>query len=116
MIYTKFPSKHKPPKLYELTRFQKPSVPHSGPGMYAESQRREAVIKKHFKECPYYANEMVRKAGDTAEERTIKVLFICPSYAAYDKADWPANDNPLIVYAQYANGDKFFCTTNFLEK
>lgn len=81
--------------------------------------RRDAIVKAHFKECPYNTSDKVWPTTNDKIDQygEVQIDTICYTYAQMDKDKWPSNDNPLIVTARsLKNNYSFFCTTNFLTK
>lgn len=85
----------------------------------AESARREELVKKLYRECPYRPGDTVipkyisdrKKYGEK-----IIVMSIVDSYAKFGKDEtWPSNDTPYLVTAKSYDKDTIFlCTTDFL--
>jgi hypothetical protein len=88
--------------------------------LFKEAQRRDELIKKLAKECPYKVNDIVKPSKAEHEVEygdNISVVKIIDSYGKFGKNEtWPASDVPLIVYAfSKKAGCFFFCTTNYLK-
>lgn len=90
-----------------------------------EALRREAIVKKLYRDCPYRIGDEVEYTKENEKKKNpndrLIVLNIVSSYAQMGKEEkWPSSDNPLLVHAKLfkedGSIDEFFCTTNYLKK
>lgn len=99
-------------------------VPHESDkpngNILTEVLRRDAIVRKLYKDCPYTKGETVTPT--TPQDlvkygKTIIVQHICSCYVEMGSAnEWPKGDNPYIVGAFAPEKNvSFYCTTNFLE-
>lgn len=112
----------KPPEKKEPVLSLAPPVNDEQGSLWAEAQRRDAIIKELASQCKFvegevctpYNKEMREKHGDR-----IVIEKICDNYAAFrtkqKKDDWPESDQPLIILARdLKSTTRFFCSVNFL--
>ena len=85
-----------------------------------EAQRRDNVIKALVAKAFFYTGQSVRahNESDFARDGPARIIGIAGSYKAFigtDKeADWPNDDNPMIVAARYEkSGQVVNATTNY---
>jgi hypothetical protein len=85
-----------------------------------EEQRRNLIIARLIKECPFSVGDIVRPANAEtfATLGLYRITGLALSYAQYKGSskedDWPSNDNPMIVGAVcIKDGTNIFATTNY---
>lgn len=84
---------------------------------FTEAKRRDEIVRKLVKDCPYSVGETVEVNSDPGKEKygaTALVMGIAQNYIQLGKEEWPEGDNPLIVHARADDDTEFFCTVNYL--
>jgi hypothetical protein len=110
------------PKTPDVTPVESPPLKQGMmPTMMNEAIRREKIVEKLAKECPYKEHDIVTPVDDEEVAKygkNILVEKICKSYTEIGLSEkWPASDLPLIVMAwSQEKQTRFFCTTNYLKK
>lgn len=83
----------------------------------AEYSRRDAIVRKAYKDCPFYVGDKVTPDSVEGQKKygTSTVTGLVSSYFDYGD-DWPKNDNPLIVMFTTNDGHEAFSTVNYFKK
>jgi len=82
--------------------------------LYNETRRRDNIIKALVDECKFSEGQIVLSAVK-GEEYVINKICKCYAHMGAD-AEWPANDNPMIVtITSMKDKTVSFCTTNYLK-
>lgn len=93
---------------------------------HAEYTRRQAIINKLYRECPYnFAKTLVRPVNDDAyaKEGLYQIEKVCSTWTEFKgpgvkderTVHWPESDNPMIVYARCLKTNKSItCTVNYM--
>lgn len=83
-----------------------------------EYRRRVAVVQRAFKECPFYAGDVVWPKDPKEAEALgeCRIVRIASHYDSMDGEDW--NEAPLILHMKpmKESTEIFFCNVPFVQK
>ena len=88
----------------------------------AEWIRRDNIVRKQSKECPFNFGDTVYPASTEGYAKYGRCLVTgkTKSYSEMDMDKWPSSDTPFILSARSLDPDKpennFICTFNYFQK
>ena len=115
MIEIKLPNPNKKPSLIPLA-----FTPHK-PKLslvQQEASKRDILIKKLYKECPYNVGDTVVPVDELEKKKygDVVVEGICKSYAEFGKdVKWHEGNPMIVTFFSPKMKCRIFCTTDFLE-